>query len=109
MHTFDPSTQEAETGESLKVQGQPTLQSELQDIQDYTEKPCFEKIKKKKKKGFIFVCVCSPAGATSLLVVQFPGQSTLHGERVLAACQLPWQIKLQTDGKQCSLQESTQV
>lgn len=57
MHTFDPSTQEAETGESLKVQGQPTLQSELQDIQDYTEKPCFEKIKKKKKKGF-YICVC---------------------------------------------------
>jgi hypothetical protein len=32
------------------VQGQPGLQSEFQDSQDYTEKPCLEKPKKKKKK-----------------------------------------------------------
>jgi hypothetical protein len=31
------------------VQGQPGLQSELQDSQGYTEKPCLEKTKKKKK------------------------------------------------------------
>jgi hypothetical protein len=32
------------------VQGQPGLQSEFQDSQGYTEKPCLIKPKKKKKK-----------------------------------------------------------
>jgi hypothetical protein len=32
------------------VWGQPGLQSEFQDSQDYTEKPCLKKTKKKKKK-----------------------------------------------------------
>jgi hypothetical protein len=32
------------------VPGQPGLQSEFQDSQDYTEKPCLEKTKKKKRK-----------------------------------------------------------
>jgi hypothetical protein len=32
------------------VQGQPGLQSEFQDSQDYTEKPCLEKPNKKKEK-----------------------------------------------------------
>jgi hypothetical protein len=45
-HTFNPSTQEAD----LWVQGQPLLQSEFQDSQGYTEKPCLKKTKKKKKK-----------------------------------------------------------
>jgi hypothetical protein len=31
------------------VQGQPGLQSEFQDSQGYTEKPCLEKQKQKKK------------------------------------------------------------
>jgi hypothetical protein len=31
------------------VRGQPGLQSECQDSQGYTEKPCLEKTKKKKK------------------------------------------------------------
>ena len=31
------------------VQGQPGLQSEFQDSQGYTEKPCLKKKKKKKK------------------------------------------------------------
>jgi hypothetical protein len=34
----------------FRVRGQPGLQSEFQDSQDYTEKPCLEKPKKKKKK-----------------------------------------------------------
>jgi hypothetical protein len=34
----------------LLVKGQPGLQSELQDSQGNTEKPCLEKPKKKKKK-----------------------------------------------------------
>jgi hypothetical protein len=32
------------------VQGQPGLQSEFQDSQSYTEKPCVKKPKEKKKK-----------------------------------------------------------
>jgi hypothetical protein len=44
-HAFNPSTWEAEAG-------QPVLQSEFQDSQSYTEKPCLEKPKKKKKKRF---------------------------------------------------------
>jgi hypothetical protein len=35
------------------VRGQPGLQSEFQDTQGYTEKPCLEKPKKKKKKRII--------------------------------------------------------
>jgi hypothetical protein len=37
-HIFNPSTQEAEAG-----RGQPGLQSEFQDSQGYTKKPCLEK------------------------------------------------------------------
>ena len=32
------------------VRGQPGLQSEFQDSQGYTEKPCLEKKRKKEKK-----------------------------------------------------------
>lgn len=39
-HTFNPSTWEAEVGGSLWAQGKPGLESEFQDIQGYTEKPC---------------------------------------------------------------------
>jgi hypothetical protein len=42
VHTFNPSTQEAEGGRFLS---QPGLQSEFQDSQGYTEKPCLEKTK----------------------------------------------------------------
>jgi hypothetical protein len=35
------------------VGGQPGLQSECQDSQDYTEKPCLKKKKKKKDSGFL--------------------------------------------------------
>jgi hypothetical protein len=44
-HAFNPSTWEAEAGGF-----QPVLQSEFQDSQGYTEKPCLEKPKEKKKK-----------------------------------------------------------
>jgi hypothetical protein len=43
VHTFNPSTWEAEAG-------QPGLQSEFQDSQGYTEKPCLEKNKTKQNK-----------------------------------------------------------
>jgi hypothetical protein len=42
VHAFNPSTQEAEAGGSLSS-GQPGLQSEFQDSQGYTEKPCLGK------------------------------------------------------------------
>ena len=45
---FNPSTREAEAGGSLYVRGQPGLQSECQDSQSCTEKPCLEKPKKPK-------------------------------------------------------------
>ena len=38
VHAFNPSVREAEAG-------QPGLQSEFQDIQGYTEKPCLKKPK----------------------------------------------------------------
>ena len=49
QHAFSPSTQEAEAGGALWVQGQPGLQSEFQDSLAYTEKPWLKKPKKKKK------------------------------------------------------------
>jgi hypothetical protein len=39
VHAFNPSTQEAKTGESLWIWGQPGLQSEFQDSQGYTACP----------------------------------------------------------------------
>jgi hypothetical protein len=45
---FNPSTREAEAGD-FWVWGQPGLQSELQDSQGYTEKPCLKKQKQKQK------------------------------------------------------------
>jgi hypothetical protein len=46
-HAFNPSTWEAEAGRFLSS-SQPGLQSEFQDSQGYTEKPCLEKTKNKK-------------------------------------------------------------
>jgi hypothetical protein len=37
------------------VRGQPGLQSEFQDSQGYTEKPCLEKKKKKKKQPTFYL------------------------------------------------------
>ena len=50
-HSFNPSTKEAEAGRSLWVQGQPGLQSEFQDSQGYTEKPCLEKPNNQTKQN----------------------------------------------------------
>jgi hypothetical protein len=44
VHPFNLSTEEAEVGVDLCIQGQPGLQSEFQDSQSHTEKPCVEKI-----------------------------------------------------------------
>ena len=48
-HAFSPSTWEAEAGKS-RGRGQPDLQSEFQDSQGYTEKPCLDKNKNKQKQ-----------------------------------------------------------
>ena len=50
-HVFKPSTREAEAGGFLS--SRPGLQSEFQDSQGYTEKPCLEKPKEKKKDNVI--------------------------------------------------------
>ena len=48
-HAFNPSTQEAEAGRFLS--SRPAgLQSEFQDSQGYTEKPCLKKPKNEKTK-----------------------------------------------------------
>ena len=41
-HAFNPSTREVEQAD-FWVRGQPGLQSEYQDSQGYTEKPCLKK------------------------------------------------------------------
>jgi hypothetical protein len=47
VHAFNPSTQKAEAGGFLRsVLGHPGLQSDFQDSQSYTEKPCLEKTNK---------------------------------------------------------------
>ena len=52
VHIFSPSTGRQKTGTlaKLRVPGQPGLQSEFQDSQGYTEKPCLEKQKTERKK-----------------------------------------------------------
>ncbi|ERE85564.1 gatC-like protein [Cricetulus griseus] len=48
VRAFNPRTQEAEAGGSLRVRGYPGLQNEFQDSQSYTEKPCLKKQNKKE-------------------------------------------------------------
>jgi hypothetical protein len=49
-HAFNPSTREAEAAD-FWVLGQPGLQSEFQDSQGYTEKPCLKNKNKSKNKN----------------------------------------------------------
>jgi hypothetical protein len=53
-HAFNPSTWEAEAGGFLSLR--PGLQSEFQESQSYTEKPCLEK-PKKKKVSVVYICL----------------------------------------------------
>ena len=48
MQSFNPSTWEAEVGKSLWGWGQSGLQSEFQNSQGYTDKPCLKKQKQTK-------------------------------------------------------------
>jgi hypothetical protein len=49
-HAFNPNTWEADAG-GFWVQGQPGLQSEFQDSQGYTEKPCLKTKQNKTKQN----------------------------------------------------------
>jgi hypothetical protein len=55
-HAFNPSTQEAEVG---RVRGQPGLQSEFQDSQGCTEKPCLKKTKKQQQNDLFVFILCA--------------------------------------------------
>ena len=62
LSAFNPRTQEAEAGGSLWVQGQPGLQSSLEDNQwCYTERFCLEKPKKKWDLTEVMKFYCTPA------------------------------------------------
>jgi hypothetical protein len=56
-HAFNPSTWEAEAGGFLSSR-HAGLQSEFQDSQGYTEKPCLEKQTNKKDRSTRDCCVC---------------------------------------------------
>lgn len=49
MHAFDPSTWKADKAGRSLSSGQPGLQSEFQDSQVYTEKPCLQTKTKQSK------------------------------------------------------------
>jgi hypothetical protein len=66
VHTFIPSTLEAEAGGFL-VRGQPGLQSEFQDSQGYIEKPCLEKQKQKK-----YLWACGPLSVDASVSTSWP-------------------------------------
>ena len=54
VHACNLSTQEAEAGGFLhSVQGNPGLQSDLQDSQSYTEKPYLKKQTNKEMPGVV--------------------------------------------------------
>ena len=50
VHAFNPNSWKAERQTDLWVWGQPGLQSEMQDSQDYKEKPSSETKQNKNKK-----------------------------------------------------------
>ena len=54
VNAFNSSTREAETGRPLLVGGQHGLQSEFQDSQGYSEKPCLEKKKRTQTSMLLF-------------------------------------------------------
>ena len=75
VHTFSPSTREAEAGRS-RVWGHPGLQSKFQANQGYKEKPCLNKTKLNKMIRFlcrymyVLWCMCG-------------GYRTTHGSHFL--------------------------
>jgi hypothetical protein len=55
IQTFNPSTQEAKAGRSLIVQGQPGLQSVLQDGQGFITKTKLQNKTKQNKTKILLV------------------------------------------------------
>ena len=51
VHAFNLSTREVEAGRSLRVQGQPDIQSEFQDSLGHIEKRCLKKRKIRKSEA----------------------------------------------------------
>jgi hypothetical protein len=72
------------------VRGQPGLQSEFQDSQGYTEKPCLEKPKKKKEEEEV-VASCSVKRKCSHVysLLQPPGDCTSRGLSPLSSSKVP--------------------
>jgi hypothetical protein len=80
-HTFDPSTREAERQVDFWVPGQPGVQSECQDSQGYTEKPCLEPTKTKKtnkEQNKQTKNILSPNNYQSLSLLYFRSQIYLY-------------------------------
>jgi hypothetical protein len=82
-HAFNLSTGEAETGRFL-IRGQPGLQSELQDNQGYTEKPCLEKPKKKKKSRLQKIYAYSESKSPCQAIVQACNLSSIPRTHIKA-------------------------
>lgn len=59
VHSSNSTTRHAEAGWSLWVSGQPGLQSEHHDNQDYTGKPCHENKQAGKQYNFPLAAVGS--------------------------------------------------
>jgi len=53
VHTFNPSTQEAEAGRSLSLTLAWTLQSEFQDSQGYYREPCLG-VRRRRNKEIVY-------------------------------------------------------
>jgi hypothetical protein len=94
-HAFNPSTREAEAGRFLS-RGQPGPQSELQDSQNYKEKPCLKTNKQTntknptttKQKTKNIKCT-----NLAMLVVLGTGSMKKLDTLVLCGCCLWWQRK----------------
>jgi hypothetical protein len=76
-HAFNPSTREAEAGGSLWVKTQSGLQSEFQDSQGYTEKPC---LRRKKRNGVLGPAVVR--GGLNIPDMSFTASESWSGEQL---------------------------
>jgi hypothetical protein len=86
-HAFNPSTVEAEAGRFL-TQGQPGLQSEFQDSQGYTEKPCLKKKKntkqnktKQKPKKMAYSAITGKRGPLNTKTLYAPVQGNARAKK----------------------------
>ena len=89
LSAFNPRTQEAEAGGSLWVQGQPGLQSSLEDNQwCYTERFCLEKPKKKVRFDWSNEILLHPSSQIGICATKL--------EKIAEARMCPfWSLKAQ--------------